>query len=221
MCGAYGYSSKDENQGYERFGITPSDVSLKPRFNARPGQYLPVVVQRDTRQLTLMQWGLIPHFAKDDIFKPINAKAETLTVKPMFKKPLQFSRCLIPATHFFEWAGEKGHKQPYLFKLRRDKQFSFAGLYDTWHNPQTGKDVESYTIITTTPNDTVGKVHNRMPVILSKENEEVWLNPDIVEPEKLLPLLTPYPDSEMVSYPVSTLVNSWKHDSEDVVQPLT
>lgn len=220
MCGACGYSVKDENLGYKRFGVAPSDVSLKPRYNIRPGQTLPVVVQRDHKQLVLMLWGLIPQWAKDKKFMAINAKAETVAEKAMFKIPLQSSRCLVPATHFYEWSGEKGHKQPYLFKLKQEAIFSFAGLYNTWHDPQTDKDIHTYTILTTTPNDVVKPIHDRMPVILSREHEETWLNPDVVEPEKLLPLLSPYPASDMISYPVSPLVNSFKNDSEQVIQPL-
>jgi putative SOS response-associated peptidase YedK len=98
--------------------------------------------------------------------------------------------------------------------------FAFAGLYDVWKDPKTGTEIQSYTIITTEANGVVGKIHHRMPVILQKEDEEKWLDPDIVETERLLPLLRQYPDQEMEAYPVSTLVNRPSVDSEEVITPL-
>jgi putative SOS response-associated peptidase YedK len=159
-----------------------------------------------------MVWGLIPYWAKDDSFKfkTINARVEGIESKPVYRKPFRMQHCLVPVTGFYEWDNSQTPSQPYYFKLKHAELFAFAGLYDQWLDPKTGKEVQSYTIITTVANGVVGKIHNRMPVILLQEDEEEWLNADIVEPERLLPLLKQYPDKDMEAYPVSLAVNSRK-----------
>ena len=116
---------------------------------------------------------------------------------------------------FYEWKKVGKEKQRYYFHRKDDELFAFAGLYDTWRDPD-GKDIHSYTIITTTPNDTVGTVHDRMPVILTKEHEKLWLDPDITEPERLQPFLLPYPDAAMEAYPVNSFIDS----AESIKPPL-
>ena len=167
-----------------------------------------------------MFWGLIPHWAKDKSisYKTINARAEGIENKPTYKKPFRFQRCLVPATGFYEWTKTKP-AVPYYFQLKDESLFAFAGLYDTWKDPQDGNEIYSYTIITTEPNDVVSPIHHRMPLILSKEDEDFWLDPDVIEPERLLPLLKPYPSSEMKVDRVSTSVNNPKFDSEELIKP--
>jgi putative SOS response-associated peptidase YedK len=146
---------------------------------------------------------------------------EGIESKATYRKPFRTQRCLVPATGFYEWDKSVKPSQPYFFKLKHAELFAFAGLYDIWIDPKTKKEISTYTIITTTANGVVGKIHQRMPVMLLIEDEEDWLNPDIVEPEQLLPLLKQYPDKEMEAYPVSSMVNMPKNDSSELIKPLT
>jgi putative SOS response-associated peptidase YedK len=169
-----------------------------------------------------MLWRLIPYWAPDDSFKfkTINARVEGIEGKPVYRKPFRTQRCLVPATGFYEWDKSVKPTQPWYFKLKHEELFAFAGLYDRWQDPKTRTEVLSYTIITIQANGVVGKIHHRMPVILQKEDEDAWLNPDIVEPELLLPLLKQYPDKEMEAYPVSTAVNRPTIDTAELIKPL-
>jgi putative SOS response-associated peptidase YedK len=166
--------------------------------------------------------GVNPYWAKNAKFQftTINARLEGIESKPAFRKPFKSRRCLVPATGFFEWDKSAKPSQPYYFRLKHEELFAFAGLYDIWKDPKTGTEIQSYTIITTEANGVVGKIHHRMPVILQKEYEDEWLNPDIVEPERLLPLLKQYPDKDMEAYPVSTEVNRPKNDTSDLITPI-
>lgn len=218
MCGRYGLTTPEKME--EHYGLTGLTQTFKPRYNVSPTQKMPVI---DLPQhVEEMYWGLIPFWARDikKIKPQINARAEGIENKPMFRKPFRLQRCLVPATGFFEWKQSKDGKIPYYFKLKNSKIFSFAGLYDIWKNDK-GEEVKSYTIITTMPNETVGKVHNRMPVMLEKEGEEGWINPDETEPERLLSYLKPFPDELMESYPVSTAVNIPSNDVASILEPLT
>jgi len=149
----------------------------------------------------------------------INAKAETLTEKRTYIKPLSYQRCLIPASGFFEWQKTDQGKVPYLFYIPDRPVFCFAGLY-VIRKDSEDHELRSFTIITTTPNKLVEPIHDRMPVILSKEEEKIWLNPDFTEADQLLPLLDPYPVSEMEKHEVSTDVNSTRNNSPELIQPL-
>jgi putative SOS response-associated peptidase YedK len=202
MCGRYGFSVKNAKDVYERFDTYNELPDLQPRYNIAPGQQNPVITKHSPNQISRMVWGLIPFWTKDNKFQfnTINARAEGIETKPVYKKPFRQQRCLVPATGFYE--PDKLHyaKPPfpwYYFQLKDGALFGFAGLYDIWKDPKTGEEIKSYTIITTQPNELVGTVHNRMPVILHKDDEEAWLNPDITEPEHLLPLLKPYSAEHM------------------------
>jgi putative SOS response-associated peptidase YedK len=225
MCGAYGFSVKDAKEVYNRFDIENTLDDFKPRFNVRPGQMNPVVIAHSPNQITRMFWGLIPHFSPDENYKykTINAKAETVAKLPTFREPLRHKRCLVPATGFYE-PDKKHHSKPpfpwHYFHLKDQPLFGFAGLYDIWKDKNSDKQIVSYTIITTTPNSVVGKVHERMPVILKREDEETWLNPDIVEPEHLLPLLKPYPAEEMEEWRVSDAARNPRNDHPEIIKPI-
>ncbi len=220
MCGRY--AIPDPGDITVRFNATRSGYDLKPRYNAAPNEDLPVVVNTGENHVELMRWGLVPFWAKDTNigYKMINARAETLQVKPSFRKALSLQRCIIPAGWFFEWKRVDKEKVPYYIFLKNKELFGFAGLYDVWHDKE-GKELKTYTIITIEPNELVGKIHNRMPVILEKQDEAEWLNPDETELERLLKLLHPYPASEMDAYPVSRLVNAPKNDTKEVIEPVT
>jgi putative SOS response-associated peptidase YedK len=181
----------------------------------------PVVTRTSPDTAKLMKWGLVPFWAKDPRigYKMINARAETVATAPSFRKPFHSSRCLIPASFFFEWDKSEKPSQPYAIQLNDHSTFAFAGLFDTWKDAE-GKEFQSFTIITTTPNSPVERIHNRMPVILHKEDEDLWLDHETGETQTLLQLLKPYPADEMEMCRASTAVNSPRNDSSNLLQPL-
>jgi putative SOS response-associated peptidase YedK len=149
----------------------------------------------------------------------INASSETAATKPTFRKPLRERRCLILADGFYEWKREGPRKQPYYIKLRDSQLFAFAGLWDRWQ-PVDGQPLETCTILTTTPNEVLQPLHDRMPVILPSSAYSLWLDPMVRDVEPLQSLLTPYSADEMIAYPVSTRVNNPANDSPEYIVPL-
>jgi putative SOS response-associated peptidase YedK len=225
MCGRYGFSVNDAKEVYARFDVYNELADLTARYNIAPGQMNPVITSHSPNEISRMFWGLIPHWAKDDKhkFSTINARSETAATSPAYREPFRHRRCIVPATGFFE--PDKIHyaKPPFpwhYFQVKDQKIFGFAGLYDIWKDKQTGKEIKSYTIITTTPNRLVGTIHDRMPVILRPEDEATWLNPDIVEPERLLPLLKSYPAEKMEAWRVGDAARNPKHDYPELIKPL-
>jgi len=210
MCGRFTFIDIEDIRG--RFQTEPID--LKPNYNVAPTQDVPVILPN--HQLALFRWGLIPFWAKDSSIgnKMINARAETVDEKPSFKHSLQRKRCLVVADGFYEWKKEGSTKRPYRITLKDQGLFGFAGLWDTWKSP-AGDIINSCSIITTTPNDLMIPIHNRMPVILQREVEHVWLDQSIVESGFLKSLLVPYPADQMMAYEVSTLVNSPKNNGPE------
>jgi putative SOS response-associated peptidase YedK len=167
----------------------------------------------------MLRWGLIPHWAKDTkiAFKMINSRAETLTEKPAYRGLLRSRRCLIPADGFYEWrVGAGGKKEPIRFTLADGEPFAFAGLWTSWRDPERDLKIVSCTIITTTANELVAPVHDRMPVILPLKLEATWLSHD-VEKKEAISLLRPYPAELMAAAPASRLVNSARHDGPELL----
>ena len=202
------------------------DLALyKPRFNIAPetSPNIPVIVrQRGGNECRLMHWGLIPSWAKDPTIgnQTINARAESLTEKPAFKHLVGSRRCIIPADGFYEWRKEGKRKVPMWVHLRSREPFGLAGLWDMWRKPD-GKRVESFTIITTEPNEMVRPVHNRMPAILQPEDEEQWLDVSRTSFAKARSLLKPLPADLMDAHDLSTIVNSAKYDGPECIQPVS
>jgi putative SOS response-associated peptidase YedK len=219
MCGRYSLVCIDDLG--KRFRVYNPMIGARSKFNIAPGNEMPVIVRRETDEIVLMHWGLVPHWAKDlkSAQRPINARAETLYEKPMFRSLLKSGRCLVPASGFYEWKREGTRKTPFYFRLRESPHFAFAGLYDTWQR-HDGTSLMTYTIITGEPNGLVSEIHNRMPVILSRENESRWLSPDLLTSMELITVLAPYPEDAMMQVPVSDLVNNPALDDERLVQPL-
>jgi len=201
------------------FEIENDDFELQPNYNASPGQILPVITMNSPKRIGLMRWGLIPFWAKDPKigYRTINARSEEISQKPSFRGPLKNKRCLIPASGFFEWDKKGKEKIPYYFKLKDREIFAFAGLYDTWKDP-SGAEIYSYTILTTRANGVVGKIHDRMPVILKRAEEEIWADNSEYDPANLAPLTEPYPESEMIMYPVSKAVNSPTNNRPEILE---
>lgn len=211
MCGRYS-QTREASELEKRFRLDRIEAPVRRRYNVAPSQEMPVVVARDgARVLTAMRWGLVPSWAKDPSPGPINARAETLAMKPMFRHLLKSRRCLVPSCGFYEWKPTGGGKtkQPYRFVLKDEGLFAFAGLWDLWQAPD-GSELRTFAIVTTMPNETVRPVHDRMPVILGGEDaERCWL---AGTPQEAGSTLKPAPHDAVLGYPVSTLVNSPGND---------
>ena len=211
MCGRFA-QTKELTILISRFRFIIEDLEFRKRYNIAPGQDAGVVVfENAARRLKMMRWGLVPFFTKEapSSARMINARAETLSQKAMFKNCLKNRRCLVPADGYYEWKKIPGEtrKIPYLFSLKKNEPFAFAGLFDAWENPEGGV-LNSFTIITTTANEKGRQIHDRMPVILSPKDEDLWLDPDIKGVDRLIAVLKPYPAKDMEYYEVSPLVNS-------------
>ena len=207
----------------EEFGVEEVPT-LSPRYNIAPSQAVAAVRNPrggSARSAGLLHWGLIPSWAKDPSIgnRMINARAETAAVKPAFRSAIRSRRCLVPADGFYEWKRTGGRKQPYYIRRRDGRIFAFAGLWESWEGPG-GAAVESCAILTTLPNDLLRPIHDRMPVLVSPRDYDLWLSPEARDPEALAPLFCPYPSEEMIAFPVGTAVNNPKRDSPDLIEPL-
>jgi putative SOS response-associated peptidase YedK len=217
MCGRYSFAIEDELIR-ERFGVTVRSAIYKARYNCAPSQVLAVISTEEPEMLSFYRWGLIPFWAKDPSIgnKLINARAETIIEKPSFKKAFRSRRCLILSDGFFEW-DKSSEKQPYRIILQDCAPFSMAGIWDEWKNPE-GEMIHSFSIITTRANSLIEKIHDRMPVILKREDEKKWLGSPYEK--ELLDLLLPFPSDQMKTYPVSKKVNSPLNDFREILDPV-
>lgn len=223
MCGRYVIEDFQELSETLRQIPFQSTFDFQPNWNAAPSQQLPVLIDRDgSLELRQMQWGLIPAWLKSGEkpkVAPINARAETIAEKPMFRNLIKRHRCLVPANGFYEWRRTGGPKQPYLIHLANEPIMLMAGLYDVRTNEQ-GEKAGSYTIITGGPNDVMADIHDRMPMIIHGEDVELWMDHEIQEIGPLEHLLQPVLDHEIEMHPVSTEVNSVKNNNPELVKPI-
>ncbi|WP_018757511.1 SOS response-associated peptidase [Paenibacillus terrigena] len=220
MCGRYTITMTFDELVVRYFIEEVNDPFYLPRYNVAPMQIVPAIINDGSRnRLGPLRWGLVPNWAKDQrkAGGMINAKAETLLEKPSYRNLVYRKRCIIPADSFYEWKAFGSKKQPMRFMRRDEGIFSMAALYDSWVNPEDGEKISTFSIITTTPNSLVSDVHDRMPVILRKEDEAYWLDRHQSNPDKLLTLLKPFPESEMMRYAVSSTVGSVKNDGPECV----
>ena len=217
MCGRYTLAP-DQTAFDERFSLVGSDLHVVPSFNIAPTQSVVTVTGNGGNQAQLMRWGLIPSWAKDASigYRMINARAETLAEKPSFRTAFRRRRCLIPADGFFEWTRVGPVKRPMRIVLSSGEPFAFAGLWESWRD-QNGERILSCTIITTRPNELMHTIHNRMPVILARDAESVWLDQSVQDPAMLAELLGPFPSEAMEAYEVSTLVNSPRNNDPECI----
>jgi putative SOS response-associated peptidase YedK len=217
MCGRYALG--DSHDLFRRFHIEDGGPEVGERFNVAPTQHMPVVIHETTNKLALMQWGLIPVWAREPKASSglINARIEGIQEKPTFRRAVHKRRCLVPCDGFYEWKKEKGGKTPY-FICRKDRQlFAMAGIYELWDAPANAV-VGGYAILTTRSNELMEPIHNRMPVILPEELEEAWLDIHGADLAWLLERLeTPFPSELLEAYPVSTKVNRPLFDSPEAV----
>jgi putative SOS response-associated peptidase YedK len=220
MCGRYSLASAD-TRFRKRFGYQETS-QLALRYNIAPTQDAAVVLmEREGPQLTSLRWGLIPFWAKDESIgnKLINARSETLAEKPAFRTAFTRRRCLVLADGFYEWARDGTGRQPVRIVMADREPFAFAGLWDRWKRAD-GTELRTFSIITTDANQLLSPVHNRMPVILDERDWDQWLDPKVMRPEDLRPLLRPYASEPMAFYPIDRLVNSPAHDCPACLDPL-
>lgn len=220
MCGRFSLAEPDGV--IERFNVGQVDAELKPRYNIAPSQPVAVLVKaHEANHLRMFRWGLISHWAQNASIghRMINARVETLAEKPSFCRLLEQKRCLVLADGFYEWKKAGRSKKPHRVTLQNGGLFAFAGLWDSWISP-TGQTVNSCTIITTAANRIMEPIHNRMPVILSQENESAWLNEN-VKPTDIKGLLKPFPAELMVAYEVGLMVNSPQNVGPECMTPVS
>ena len=197
MCGRFVLNS-ERNRLAAHYGLT--DVpAFTGGYNIAPSAFVPVVRLDKEREAAICHWGFIPHWVKEPVLKPINARAETLTGKPYFRDAFRQRRCLVPADGYYEWRTENGGKQPYFIRMKGTDLLSFAGLWSSWLGPDGP--VESCVIITTAAKEELADIHDRMPVILEPDDYDAWLadgGQDLLRPC----------EGEMEANPVSSRVNN-------------
>ena len=227
MCGRYGRQA-DKQRIAEWMQTHNTDVFddsyLAPSYNVAPQSLQPLVrLDSETggRELSIMRWGLIPFWSKDSkiAYSTINAKAETITTSPTYREAIKRRRCLVPADWFYEWKKmDAKTKQPYAIALNDGSLFAFAGLWDTWKDKATGQAINTYTVITTDPNQLMEPLHNRMPVILQRRDYDRWLAPG--DPSQLpVDLLRPFPAEEMKAWKVGSAVGNVRNNSPELIVP--
>lgn len=216
MCGRYTLraSAEDIAREFQLTCIPP----WTPRYNIAPTQdVLAVRMRNGAPEAELLRWGLIPSWTEDVKKAPllINAKCETAASKPAFRAAMERRRCLVIADGFFEWKKAGKEKQPFHYRLRDQRPFAFAGLWEFWK--QGEQIIKSCAILTTDANELTAPVHDRMPVILDHESQRLWLDPDIQDPAKLKDICRPYPASEMTTSRVNPIVNKATNDSPECI----
>ena len=220
MCGRYSLTSSLSELA-QRFEFDSEPDGFVPRYNIAPTQHVLTVVGGEIRQAEFMSWGLVPKWARGNSGnRPIiNARAETVAEKPTFRSAFRYRRCLILADGFYEWQKVGDTKRPMRIALRSGGPFAFAGLWSEDDVPK-GDLISSCAIITTEANEVLKPIHHRMPVILSKEVEDLWLDTALDDSQTLTQFLEPYPDNALEAYEVSALVNSASNDRPEVANPL-
>jgi putative SOS response-associated peptidase YedK len=219
MCGRYTLA-KPLKAIKAHFHPMIVNVEHQERYNIAPTQEVPVVISIERgRELEAMRFGLIPSWAKDKKIgsKLINARAESVHVKPSFRNSFKRQRCLVPADGFYEWRKTNKDKIPQYVYLKSQELFAFAGIWAEWLGEK--EPIRSFSIITTDSNSLLKEIHDRMPVILDKENYDLWLEPS-TPLDKLFSLLSPFPSELMEFYRVSEMVNSYKVDQPECVMPI-
>lgn len=222
MCGRYASSLPPEEIA-RLFSTANAVTKTLPRYNAAPGQELLVVRLNPAthqRSLDAIRWGLVPHWARDPSIgsQLINARAESIAEKPSFRDAFHRRRCLVPTDGFFEWRKDTRPKQPYLVRMRGGEIFAFAGLWENWRDEAHGGEwMRTFTIITTDANELVQPIHNRMPVIIGRENYAAWLGEESVDERRLLDILKPFPSERMEAYPVGLAINSVANDEPSLL----
>lgn len=219
MCGRYQLDLSIIDKFRSRFQIKGEIPDFKTSYNMAPGQNLPVIVSKGSNVLELMQWGLIPFWEerKENPTSLINIRSEKAISAHWAKHWMQTSRCIVPASGYYEWQKTKNGKIPYRIYEQCREYVSFAGLYSLYQNPDTGTEMKTYAILTTKPNKDVESIHNRMPVILSESEETGWLDNKNMDMDQLGKLLRPY-QKKLKSYEVDKIVNNLSNDGPELLK---
>ncbi len=220
MCGRFYLDiAADDMVDYFCLPFVPQ---LSPHYNIAPSQRIAAIKSGGNgREFVWFRWGLIPSWAKDRkiAYRTVNARAETIESKPAFRNAFKHRRCLIPASGFYEWQSTSEGKQPYCITSKSGRPFAFAGLYEQWQDNQ-GEVVDSCTIVVTQAKGIIAGIHDRMPLILSPDNYDAWLDTATRDPAILKPLLLPREMEDIRLFPVSRSVNSPKNDSAENIRPI-
>jgi putative SOS response-associated peptidase YedK len=221
MCGRF--TLRTPAKDFARLFALDDVPELQPRYNIAPTQTVAAVrlsPERENRELVMLRWGLVPFWADDPKtgYRMINARAETVGTKPAFRQAFVKRRCLIVADGFYEWQKRNGSKQPFLIHRQDDRPFAFAGLWERWDKGE--EEIESCTIIVTEANDLLEPIHDRMPVILDPDDYDLWLDPEFGDRNKLGDMLRPHSGEGLEAYPVSTVINNPRNDTDKCVERL-
>lgn len=220
MCGRYVLRATLQ-QLNEQYQADSKRLFVEPNYNVAPSQNMPVIVQKEGKRiLDKYRWGLIPFWA-DSIktgYSMINARSESLASKKSFSRPFACQRCIVPATGFYEWKKVGSSKVPHFITSKQSPLFHFAGLYEHWKD-ENDLTVNSYTIITTTANEPMKELHDRMPAMLLPDEFDTWLDPLNKDTNMLQDLLRPWPDDDIQYYRVPQEVNNARNSGEHLVEP--
>jgi putative SOS response-associated peptidase YedK len=223
MCGRYA-SARGRQELIDAFDVEwDAADELEPDFNVAPTKPVPAILTRDVRELHVARWGLVPYWAKDLSVgaRLINARVETVHEKPAFRRAFAKRRCLLPADGYYEWlTAEDGAKQPYFIRPCDGGVLAMAGLYELWSPPDGGERLLSCTILTTEATDDVGRIHDRMPMLVEPERFEAWLDPAVTGPDEARALLMPAAEGRLESFRVSTAVNRVINNGPELVKPV-
>ena len=219
MCGRYAFFSPAE--AVKRTFALDLLPELKPRYNIAPTQSVPAlrVVEEGRRSLTMLHWGLVPHWAKERAIgnRMINARSETLAEKPSYREAFRRRRCLVLADGWYEWQSAPGGKQPWFVRLRDPRPIAFAGLWEKWKDA-AGELLESCTIVTCDASESIRKIHDRMPVVLPEESWDRWMDPAYSDTEALSKILVPFDQKALRAWQVSRLVNAPKNEGPKLIE---
>jgi putative SOS response-associated peptidase YedK len=238
VCGRYAASANPDDLVEEFEVVERPEQALEPSWNVAPTQDVYAVLERPPRgepeepprrRLQVARWGLVPSWAKDASIgnRMINARMETVADKPAFRRAFARRRALLPADGYYEWYGEaKGKKQPFFIRPADGGVLAMAGLYELWRDPAVPPDADvdpwlwSVTVLTTTATDDLGRIHDRMPLLVERERYAEWLDPTVEDPDLLRALLVPAAPGRLTAYPVATTVSNVKNDGPELVEPL-
>ena len=237
MCGRYAASRNPDDLVEEFETVETPEQALPPSYNVAPTQDVYAVVERPprgepeaaaVRALRVVRWGLVPSWAKDPSIgnRMINARMETVADKPAFRRAFAKRRCLLPADGYFEWYGQtKGKKQPFFIRPQDGGMLAMAGLYELWKDPSAADGVDdpwlwTCTVLTTSAPDDLGRIHDRMPLLVERDRYAQWLDPTRDDPEELTSLLVPAAPGRLAAYPVSTDVNNVRNNGAHLVEPI-
>jgi putative SOS response-associated peptidase YedK len=222
MCGRISTADLSADALKVHFNLD-SALSFKQSYNLAPTLQMPAIREQDhSRSLATLRWGLIPHWARDKNIKAstFNARIESLTQKPFFRDSIKARRCIVPASGFYEWQKQGDMKQPYYIYRADQQPLAFAGLWDTWEDKATGEAIESCTIITRPATHQMAEIHERMPAVLEVDFFDTWLDPEFRETHVLQDILSIARDDVFAMHPVSSYVNSSRHEGAKCIERL-